>query len=165
MLKKILIPILVILTGCATQYPGPRSDSNSQVFVKASGLHPHPAYPDDKLLVRVFLGKQPQLEGVGLGAITLTPEKLSSEFKLDQGVEYTLWVSTIESNFGGFTSCGFVLPLTPEKDESYSIEFQTRKVDCDVLVSTTNKLGTKAKVLEATNVAGRTQFRVKVVRY
>ena len=165
MLRTVIGACLAVasLAGCATIYPGPRTDANSKVAVEAWGLQRHGAYPDHKLLVRVFQGKD--IQGTDLGLIRLSPDVLSGEVKLDQGVEYTLWITSIEAHFGGFTSCGFHIPLTPAKSETYTIKYRTRKADCEVVVARVDQQGTSARILQGSNVAGGTQFTARVTRY
>jgi hypothetical protein len=162
--SRLVFCLSIALAGCATPYPGPRTGANSQVSVRATGLQRHGAFQDDKLLVRIFIGKY--VQGGEVGIISLTPDLPTTDFKLDQGTDYTLWVSSIEPHFGGFTSCGFLFPFTPTKDEAYRIEYATAlKATCEMTMSRIDPQGTISKILHSSNVAGGNQFTARIVRY
>ena len=155
---------LIVLAGCASgKYSGPSTNANSQVTFRASGLQKHAAYPDDRLVVRIFLGKDDQ--GTKLGAAPiLSADRLSLDVKLDQGVEYTIRFTSFESHLGGYSSCDVYVPFTPTKD-AYKIDYHTRKTDCDAVITRVDQQGQSSMILAASNVAGGTQSTGKVIRY
>lgn len=158
-----LLALALALSGCATQYPGPRTDATAQVDIATTGLQRHGAYPNDKLLVRVFLGKD--VKGTELGMVTLSYDQPSGSLKLDQGQEYTIWINSIESHFGGFSSCGFHLPFNPVRDDRYTVNYATNKSTCNVSIDLTDRAGKVTHLGRASNVAGLTQFKASVTRY
>ena len=94
----------------------------------------------------------------------LSPDRLSLVAKLDQGVEYTIRLTSFENTFGGYSSCDVYVPLTPTKD-TYKIDYDTRKTDCDAVLTRVDQQGGSSKILQASNVAGGTQSTGKVIRY
>lgn len=153
-----------VLAGCATQYPGPRTEANTTIKLTASGLQRNSAYPNDWLLVQIFLGNDDK--GTPLGRVKLSPDMLTTEIKLDQGLQHSLLLSSIEAKFGGYTSCSFLISLLPTNDESYQIDYTTRKVSCDATMSRLDKQGAVSNVQRASTVAsGGVSYHVQVVRY
>lgn len=155
---------IAALAGCATQYPGPSTDKNSLVKLSTGGLQNHSAYPSDKLVVRIYQGSD--AKGKELGMILLSPDQVASELKLDQGMKYTLSLTSIESNFGGYTSCGFLISLMPGVDENYQLDYTTSKKSCDIVMAKVDMQGKTSNVQRVSAPAsGGVQFSAQVIRY
>lgn len=154
---------VLAIAGCASTYPVPKTAAVAQFQISASGLQRHAMYVNDSLQVHIYVGDD--AAGPEAGLLRLTNDEPTASFKLDQGVEYLISMATIESDFGGYTSCGFDLPVAPGAGRLYSIEYVTRKSNCDLTVYATDAKGQKVKVAQASSVAGGMHFRVTIVRY
>lgn len=160
---KFALPLLTCaLAGCQTTpiYQGPSTASFSKVDIKATGLEPHAAYPNDMLWVDVLDGSTQ----ASLGSLRITLNNPHAQIALDQGKSFLLRFHSVQSHFGGFSACGADVPLAVGDGERFVIDYTTRKWTCTMTASRAKGGGELIRFATIDGKIGGVQFEAKVVR-
>ena len=124
------IPLLLscLVAACATPYPGPSTDRTATVHIRAGGMARHTALADDVVMMTLFESGQSKR----LGFKRLTIEAPSTDLDLDEGKNYRIELSSIESVFGGYNSCVATVEISPLQADIYQLSYFTSHSSCRV---------------------------------
>lgn len=141
-------------------YKGSGSQASSAVDIKAEGIKTHGAYPNDVVWIQVLDGTRT----TNLGAVKLTTDAPSASFTLDHDKTFILRLHSVESHFGGFSSCAGDVPLSVKANERYVITYSTVKTSCRILAAKTTGSAPLVEISETTGSIGGVQFSATVTR-
>jgi hypothetical protein len=160
--QYILFLFLASLVGCSSvpTYQGPQTQDSPQVDVTAVGLMYHAAFPNDM----VWLWVLDAAAGTVLGSIRITHDKPQTSISLDHDKAFLLRFSSVQSHFGGYSSCGADVPLTPKRGERFSVIYSTEKWRCHMEASLLTAGGGKTRVAFVEGGVGGVQYEARVVR-
>ena len=133
-----LLPAL-LLVGCAipNKMPPIVSGQTKTVSVAAEGIQKHGAYPNDVVWIDIFASDAKEGDE-RIGVYRLTTDEPSGALTLDSSLSYLLHFYSIESHFGGFSSCHTSMLTLPE---IVKFTYSTKKSACGLEASDSAGMG------------------------
>jgi hypothetical protein len=145
---RMIVPVLLLVSGCVTVYKGPATNHAASVQVSVDGLTTHTMYPNDFVLLEIRTGTENRL-----GVVKLTTDSPQRQIFLDAGATYTLQLKSYEPSFGLNTNCVAETRLSPQDGEKYTLSYYTRRTAC-TLTTQVQRVGARQYAMLATD-AGR----------
>jgi hypothetical protein len=146
---RMIVPVLLLVSGCVTVYKGPATNHAASVQVSVEGLMTHVMYPNDFVWLDLYrTGTENHW-----APIKLTTDNPQRQIFLDVGASYTLRLTSWEQSFGLNTHCVAETRLSPQDGEKYTLSYYTRRSAC-TLATQVQRVGARQYEMLATD-AGR----------
>jgi len=152
--------VAFLLGGCATitPYSGPKSSHAASVTLEASGLVKHAALANDVLFIHLFDDGGSRK----LGTIKFTTDHAQENIRVDSGQALILGFMSVQSNFGGYTTCNRDVPFVADDSSQYIVAYSTTKTACTIRISKLSSTGSLTLLSEVAGVVSGMQFNVSV---
>ena len=127
--------LAMVLSGCVlpNKLPEIHSGKLANVMIEAQGIKQHIGNIDDVVWLHIYEDELTP-DSVRVGQYRLTTEVPYAIIPVDSEKLHMFHLYSIESNFGGYSTCSVLATIDPKVNANLSLVYSTKKTSCNAIL-------------------------------